>query len=212
VAVIVFMISLPGMLGARFFSSSFTDESYSLQAQWQKEIGRLKTHEQREEKMKLFSRSTLLAISAVLLFILVVVSLWTPVQAQLGNTGVPVACVGQPPPSDHLVCTAADGTAFVSGYRVPNGYYLHVTDIVFTPVGSVIGIIYLWEMNGNDSIISVINFLVPQTGSVGHHFTSPYLVVPAQGYLYTSVSAGNWVVYASGLLTRNVAFLPMISR
>jgi hypothetical protein len=206
------MISSPGMLGAGFFSSSFTVGSYSLHILWQEEIGRLRTHEQREEEMKLFSRSTLLAISAVLLLILVVVSLWTPVQAQLGNVGVPVACVGQPPPSDHLICTAADGTAFTSGYRVPNGYYLHVTDIVITPVGSASAVVYLWQMNGSDSMISVINFLVPSTNSVGHHFTSPYFVVPAQGYLYTSVSTGSWLVYASGLLTRNVAFLPMISR
>src|SRR5438105_3922023 len=83
-----------------------------------------------DTKMKQWTRAALIVVGAMTLLVQAAISFWTPAQAQLGNSGVPVSCSAGVISSPALfTCTAADGTAFVNN-RVPNGYYLHVTDVI----------------------------------------------------------------------------------
>jgi hypothetical protein len=163
--------------------------------------------------MKL-SRSTLELIGAGLLLVLIAISFWTPAQAQLGNSGVPVHCnaivLSMTPQT--LSCSAADGTAFVNN-RVPAGYYLMVTDVIIVPSSSADVIADIEADDASNAYASDVAVQTNSFASQGQHFTTPALVLPAQYRLKaTSLNGGGFLAQVFGLLTRNLTYMPLIVR
>lgn len=140
-------------------------------------------------------------------------------QASLGNTGVPVKCTVVVPQgmTSTLSCTAADGTSFANGSDVPTGYYLLVTDIVANPANGTASQLYALELHryAADSDLENIQLITQGGATLGEHFITPYLVL-SQGQQMRmhvpSSTPGAMTVYVSGLLTTNVAYVPLIAR
>lgn len=163
--------------------------------------------------MKLLSRSTLLVIGVGVLLVLVALSLGTPAQAQLGNSGVPVHCsAGVISAPQIFSCGAADGTAFVNN-RVPSGYYLMVTDVIIAPSSSADVQADIQAEDAGNSLASDVLVQTTSFASQGQHFTTPALVLPPQFRLRAvSVNGGGFIAELFGLLTRNLTFMPLIMR
>ncbi len=165
-------------------------------------------------------RTTLsLVVLACLVVVLLIVTAFTAASsanAQLGNTGVPVRCsagVTTTSPTD-LTCRSADGQTFTS---VPAGYYLMVTDVVLTPVGTPgPSWMNLAQIVSGSPAEAQLDFTTDTVSSFGGHFTVPYFVLPAnrllRAYGIMMPGGGGVNVYVSGLLTTNVYFLPLVSR
>jgi len=171
------------------------------------------------------TRSIFVVLAAVTVLLLIAWGAAGPVRASLGNTGVPVRCTEQPgasiPPAESrfLTCTAADGTAFVDGQRVPSGRYLLVTDILVTPDGgtdtAALTDVTLFDAYGESGRAYSMRLRGTTTASYDYHFTSPYMVLPAGHRLEASTAsfAEKWVfVRVSGLLVTNVNYLPLVNR
>ena len=150
-----------------------------------------------------------------------------PVQAAFGNNGTPVRCeptvTGQtisPGSYEFFRCTAADGTTFTdNGQRVPESYYLIVTDIVITPdtIASDPGKfkLILYAAYGTTSRAFALRFHDISGNTVSEHFTVPYMVLPA-GYRIEGLNdAGSTYelnVQISGLLVTNLNYLPLANK
>jgi hypothetical protein len=174
-----------------------------------------------------------LFVSAAVALVLLA-TIWlavNPAQAALGNSGVPVRCapsgseipVGE---ARFLDCVAADGTSFTDGQRVPSGYYLLVTDIVVTSSWSGIvadRYLSLYDAYGDASRAYALEMSsgppvdpsLSQVPTFGLHFTTPYMVLPADHRLegVNELGSGsNIKVYVSGLLVTNVTYLPLVNK
>lgn len=171
------------------------------------------------------ARRIIVVVAAVVALLAIAWGAAGPVRASLGNTGVPVRCTEQPgasvPPAESrfLTCTAADGTPFVDGQRVPNGRYLLVTDIMVTPDGgtdaAALTDVTLYDAYGESGRSYSLRLRGTTTASYDYHFTTPYMVLPAGHRLEASTAwfAEKWVfVRVSGLLVTNVNYLPLVNR
>jgi hypothetical protein len=171
------------------------------------------------------SRRIIVVVAAVAVLFAIAWGAAGPVRASLGNTGVPVRCSEapgtpiQPAESRFLTCTAADGTPFADGQRVPNGRYLLVTDIMVIPDGGTdmeaLTDVTLYDAYGNSGRAYSLRLRGTTTASYDYHFTTPYMVLPAGHRLEASIAwfAQKWVfVRVSGLLVTNVNYLPLVNR
>ena len=163
--------------------------------------------------MKRLSRSTPLVIAAVLVLVLAALSFWTPAPAQLGNVGVPVQCSAVVISAPQVfTCAAADGTAFVNN-RVPTGYYLHVTDVIIAPNTTADTQAIIEAEDANNATAGSFFLQTSSFASQGQHFTTPALVLHAQFHLRAvSFTGTSYSAEVSGLLTRNVTYMPLIVR
>jgi hypothetical protein len=146
-----------------------------------------------------------------------------PVQAYLGNTGVPVRCIRTTPLApgfrSYLPCVPASGIQFAdNNQRVPEGYYLLVTDITIIPDGGTdveaITEVYIHSSYGESERVTSVRLRNVTTASYGISYRVPYLVLPA-GYrlelVNDAVSQKDVSVRISGILVTNVNFLPMVA-
>lgn len=163
--------------------------------------------------MKPWIRSMLIVGAATAVLVQAVLSFWTPAQAQLGNSGVPVFCsVGVGSSRMVFGCKAADGTAFANN-RVPSGYYLHLTDVIIVPSSTADTQAIIESQDGGNANVDSIVLQTSSYGSQGQHYTSPFMVLPAQYRLTAySFNGQGFIAEVSGLLTRNVTFVPLIAR
>lgn len=161
--------------------------------------------------MRLLSRTTLIVIGAGLLLVLGAMSLWTPAQAQLGNSGVPVHCAaGVLSSAQTFGCIASDGTAFVNN-RVPTGYYLMVTDIIIAPINSTDVQADIEMEDAGNTLVNDVLIQTTSFGTQGQHFTTPALVLPAQYRLRAAtLNGGGYLGEVFGMLTRNLTYMPLI--
>jgi hypothetical protein len=146
-----------------------------------------------------------------------------PVQAYLGNTGVPVRCIRATPLSpgfrNYLPCVPANGPEFTdSNQRVPDGYYFLVTDITIIPDGGTdveaITDVYVHSSHGESERVTSIRLRNVTTASYGISYRVPYLVLPAGHRLELvndAVSQKGVSARISGILVTNVNFLPMVA-
>lgn len=145
------------------------------------------------------------------MLVLIALSFWTPAQAQLGNTGVPVHCAaGVLSSTQTFACGAADGTAFVNN-RVPTGYYFMVTDIIIAPINSTDVQADIQTEDAGNTFVNDVLIQTTTFGSQGQHFTTPALVLPAQYRLRAAtLNGGGYLGQVYGLLTRNLTYMPLI--
>ena len=98
---------------------------------------------------------------------------------------------------------------------MPDGYYLLVTDVVITSDSSADG--SLTSMNlyvgyATNNRRYSISLRGPDTESYSQHFAVPYLILGAGDRLDgANTSGSDWLrVHVSGLLVRNLTYLPSI--
>ncbi len=159
------------------------------------------------------------------MLIVVIVAGWAvvkPVQAYLGNAGVPVRCIRTAPLApgfrNYLPCVPARGPEFTdNNQRVPDGYYFLVTDITIIPDGGTdveaITDVYIHSSHGESERVTSVRLRNVTTASYGISYRVPYLVLPA-GYrlelVNDAVSQKGVSARISGILVTNVGFLPMV--
>ena len=148
-----------------------------------------------------------------MLLVPAVIVFWTPAQAQLGNSGVPVNCSAGVIASPAIfTCKVADGTVFVNN-RVPAGYYFHVTDVIIAPSTTADTQAVVEAEDANDSAAGSLVLQTSSFGTQGQHFTSPALVLPTQYRLRAlSFNGPGFIAEVYGLLTKNVTYVPLIVR
>ncbi len=171
-------------------------------------------------------RSRHVAIVFVLIAALFIVGAGSPgpSHASMGNRGIPVRCFAPgagvaPGAQAFMQCFAADGTSFSGNQRVPTGYFMLVTDIIVSPrAGSAaasVTEVSIFDAYGTASRQSQFILRSTDSGSYGHTFGVPYFVLQADHRLEV-VAAGynahSLDVRATGLLTNNVAFVPLATR
>lgn len=165
---------------------------------------------------------TIVALASLVVVVLIVTTFTTvsTANAQLGNAGVPVRCMGSANVGSlsTLTCRAADGTLFGGGTAVPAGHYLMVTDVRMSPgsggpSGSWIADLIQTFPGGTTGDSSY--FRAYSLAVVDEHYNSPILVLSQGQYLqmFTTLSSTGRVDFeVFGLLTTSYNYLPMITR
>jgi hypothetical protein len=171
---------------------------------------------------KYLLRIVLLVGSAMVLILGIVLLAPTRAEAALGNTGIPARCynIGFSSPMT-LTCITPTGsiTNFVSGQRVPTGYYFVVTDIMITPNAGTNSTDALVDFDlkdayGAGSLQSSNHFRNLEAGTFGQHFNAPMWVLLPDHYLLVTTRISNqqsFEIRVNGLLVTNLNYIPLVN-
>jgi hypothetical protein len=171
---------------------------------------------------KNFIRIVLLAGGIIVLILGIILLTPARADASLGNTGIPARCYNIGFSSSiTLTCLTPSGsaTSFVSGQRVPTGYYFLVTDIMITPNSGTTSSDALVDFDlkdayGAGSLQSSNHFRNFEGGTFGQHFNAPMWVLLPDHYLLAVTRAGNlqtFEIRVNGLLVTNINYIPLVN-
>jgi hypothetical protein len=167
-------------------------------------------------------RHLVVALVVVLALFLFAADGLHPARAAMGNRGVPVRCFAPGSGiaagnSVFMTCYAASGPSFSGNQRVPQGYYLLLTDVIVTPrAGSAtsgVTEVSVFDAYGTNSRQSQFYLRSSTTDSYGHTFAVPYLILSADHRLEILAAGANAYavdVRATGLLVTNVLAMPLV--
>jgi hypothetical protein len=165
-------------------------------------------------------RTRALTILGFVLVGIVVVTIFSfsakPATAGKPSGSILVGCRGEDEGSAgssiFLECNTSDGTLFTENQRVPEGYFLLVTDVTVTRYSGTESRILMKLFDAYD--ISSRGDWLPigsEDRMVSAHFTTPYLIIPAGHRLeveYGATKAEYFGLRVSGLLVNDVSSWP----
>jgi len=169
---------------------------------------------------KYLMRIIFLAGGVILLILGVTLLAPARAEAAFANVGVPARCYNIGFSSNFfLTCVtpSGSGVSFVSGQRVPTGYYFLVTDIMVTPQGGTSGDAItdfdLEDAYGDTSVQSINHFRNLEGATYAQHFNAPMWVLLADHRLQVVTHAANQQQFdlrVNGFLVTNLNYVPVV--